>query len=232
VSHAAAAADCLAWAEEHGLAAGDRVLQMQSAGFDAAVEQIFATLLAGAAVVLRGPEMWGPRELAAAVATWRLSVLDLPTAFFARWVEEAAELPSSPPPPSSLRLIVVSGEELGGEAVRRWRQSPLAAVPLVNCYGPTEAVVSATVHRLARKETPAVAEITAGAATTDIAARPVPLGRPLPGRVPDLASVPRQGCVFRPRCPLATDVCATVEPADTVVGDRRFACHVTAGEAA
>jgi peptide/nickel transport system ATP-binding protein len=55
--------------------------------------------------------------------------------------------------------------------------------------------------------------------------------RPLPGRVPDLASVPRQGCVFRPRCPLAAGVCATAEPVSTVLGDRRFACYVTTGEA-
>jgi peptide/nickel transport system ATP-binding protein len=56
--------------------------------------------------------------------------------------------------------------------------------------------------------------------------------RPLPGRVPDLASVPRQGCVFRPRCPLAMDICATAQPSDTVLGARRFACYAAAGEAA
>jgi peptide/nickel transport system ATP-binding protein len=54
--------------------------------------------------------------------------------------------------------------------------------------------------------------------------------RPLPGRPPDLASVPRQGCVFRPRCPLATQACADAEPSDTVIGERRFACFVAAGE--
>jgi peptide/nickel transport system ATP-binding protein len=52
--------------------------------------------------------------------------------------------------------------------------------------------------------------------------------RPLPGRPPDLASVPRQGCVFRPRCPLATQACAGAEPPETVTGDRRFACFVAA----
>jgi peptide/nickel transport system ATP-binding protein len=56
--------------------------------------------------------------------------------------------------------------------------------------------------------------------------------RPLPGRPPDLTSVPRQGCVFRPRCPLATDVCASAEPPETVLGRRRFACYVAAGEVA
>jgi len=55
--------------------------------------------------------------------------------------------------------------------------------------------------------------------------------QPLQGRVPDLASVPREGCVFRARCPLATDVCVTTAPADTVIDGHRFACHVTAGTA-
>jgi peptide/nickel transport system ATP-binding protein len=60
--------------------------------------------------------------------------------------------------------------------------------------------------------------------------------RPLPGRPPDLTSVPRQGCVFLPRCPLAADVCASAEPPDTVLADtglggRRFACYVAAGAA-
>jgi peptide/nickel transport system ATP-binding protein len=52
--------------------------------------------------------------------------------------------------------------------------------------------------------------------------------RALPGRPPDLASVPRQGCVFRPRCPLAAPACAAAEPPDTVIGERRFACFVAA----
>src|SRR5262249_10869243 len=44
VSHGAALAHCLTWAAVYGLNAGDRVLQFASPGFDASVEQIFATL--------------------------------------------------------------------------------------------------------------------------------------------------------------------------------------------
>jgi peptide/nickel transport system ATP-binding protein len=88
--------------------------------------------------------------------------------------------------------------------------------------GPTAQVLAGPKHPYTRGLLTAMPRITG-----DIAA-----AQPLPGRVPDLSSVPRQGCVFRPRCPLATEVCATAEPADTVLGDHRFACYVTAGDAA
>lgn len=59
--------------------------------------------------------------------------------------------------------------------------------------------------------------------------------RPLPGRPPDLMSLPRQGCVFRERCPIATDRCAEAEPVlvrlpqeDDGTGPHVVACHVRA----
>jgi peptide/nickel transport system ATP-binding protein len=112
--------------------------------------------------------------------------------------------------------------------------------------GPTAEVLADPKHPYTRGLLTAMPRISG-----DVAA-----ARPLPGRVPDLASVPRRGCVFRPRCPLAVDLCATAEPPDTVLGDtvhannmhansahadnvrgnsapggRRFACYVTAEEA-
>jgi peptide/nickel transport system ATP-binding protein len=55
--------------------------------------------------------------------------------------------------------------------------------------------------------------------------------QPLPGRPPDLTSIPRTGCVFKPRCPLATDACGEAEPPVSTEGEHRFACFVAAGEA-
>jgi peptide/nickel transport system ATP-binding protein len=51
----------------------------------------------------------------------------------------------------------------------------------------------------------------------------------LPGRPPDLATLPREGCVFRSRCPLAMPVCDDVDPPLLEVGPRRrVACHAVA----
>jgi peptide/nickel transport system ATP-binding protein len=52
------------------------------------------------------------------------------------------------------------------------------------------------------------------------------LAQPLPGRPPDLASIPRQGCVFRERCPLAMPSCADAEPPYVQHGERGVACFV------
>src|SRR6185312_7388989 len=163
-THAAAAEHCLIWGSAYRMAPGDRVLQFPSAGFDAAVEQIFSALAAEATLVLRGPELWGTRELGEKIASLGLTVVDLPAAFFSRWVQDAGDFEI----PASLRLLGTYGEELRAETVRRWSRTALARVPLLNCYGPTEAVVSATLHAVRPEE---------GEAGS------VPIGHALPGRV-------------------------------------------------
>jgi len=82
--------------------------------------------------------------------------------------------------------------------------------------GPTSELLSAPAHPYTQALRSAVPEI-------DMAARRARLV--LPGEPPDAASPP-PGCVFHPRCPLATDRCATEVPAlREVRPGRQVACH-------
>ncbi|WP_062428575.1 ABC transporter ATP-binding protein [Herbidospora daliensis] len=49
--------------------------------------------------------------------------------------------------------------------------------------------------------------------------------RALPGRPPTLGTIPKQGCVFRERCPLRIAVCDTVDPEPVTRDARTVACH-------
>ena len=86
--------------------------------------------------------------------------------------------------------------------------------------GPTAQVLARPRHPYTRALLAAMPRITGDTAGA----------KALPGRPPDLTSIPRQGCVFQPRCPLAIPACLDAEPPDTDDGDHRFACFVTAGE--
>jgi peptide/nickel transport system ATP-binding protein len=73
--------------------------------------------------------------------------------------------------------------------------------------GPTESLLADPRHPYTRGLLAAMPRITGD----------LDLARPLPGRPPDLTTIPKQGCVFRERCPLAMPICAASEPPETVV---------------
>jgi amino acid adenylation domain-containing protein len=121
----------------------DRVLQFCSISFDIAVEELFTTWLSGATLVLRSEEMslaipdfldWIDRQ--------RITVLDLPTAFWHEWVRCLPELRESAPP--ELRLVIVGGEKASSEAYATWLRMVGCRVRWINTYGPTEASICAT----------------------------------------------------------------------------------------
>ncbi len=170
VTHEEAARHCEAAIREYALTANDRVLQFLSAGFDVSLEEILPTLAAGAAVVLRGPELPHPAELLGELARRRISVANLPTAYWQQWSREGArESIAEEPPP--LRLVIVGGEAMSPLAVAPWdsfRRAAFPAARLLNGYGPTEAIITATLHEVIP------ADEHGGAA--------VSIGRPMPHR--------------------------------------------------
>ena len=124
----------------------DRVLQFASISFDISVEEIFGALTHGATLVLRSQEMLrSTSAFLKACQNWKITVIDLPTAF---WHRICAELPYSQFP-EALRLVIIGGERAVPQWLNFWKNHAPAYVRLVNTYGPTEATVVTTLCDLA-----------------------------------------------------------------------------------
>jgi amino acid adenylation domain-containing protein len=164
VSHAAIAGHIEAMADYLTLSPSDRVLQFGSFSFDAALEQILAPLTRGAAVVLRGEEIWDSTEFWRHVADEEVSVADVPTAYWHGLLSQAAiDFRKTP----RLRAVIVGGEAMKPAAVEKWlalEHRPL----LFNAYGPTEATITTSLFPVTERAVAAYGS--------------VPIGHPLPNK--------------------------------------------------
>jgi polyketide synthase PksJ len=135
-------------AEQFEIDAGDRVLQFASISFDTAAEEIFPSLLRGAALVVRTDDMVRSVDtLLHACRDAGITVLDLPTSF---WHEITSELGAEHVQlPDELRLVIIGGEAARADCLEAWQQHVGAHVRLWNTYGPTEATIVATSCELA-----------------------------------------------------------------------------------
>ncbi|MFE0461113.1 amino acid adenylation domain-containing protein [Kitasatospora sp. NPDC058965] len=164
ISHRSYAHHCRVIADAYGIAPGERVVLLSALTFDVAMDQIAATLTAGATVVVGDPVFWTPAELPARLAEHRVTIMEITPSYYRAMLESpaAAEL-------GSLKLVNVGSDVVTAADARRWAALGLPGRFLCN-YGPTEATVTCLLHpvddaRLADR---------APAAT-------MPLGRPVPG---------------------------------------------------
>ena len=155
-------------ADEYGLKPSDRVLQFASISFDASAEEIYPCLSRGATLVLRSDAMLGSAStFLRTCLEWKITVLDLPTAYWheltARHGTEDRELPPD------IRLMIIGGERALPERLLDWDRFVGDRVRLVNTYGPTEATVVATMCDLQ------------GLAASGAGVGELPIGRAIPG---------------------------------------------------
>ncbi|MCP4659783.1 MAG: amino acid adenylation domain-containing protein, partial [bacterium] len=141
VSHRALAGYALSAADAYRIGPADRVLQFASMSFDASAEEIYPTLVRGAALVLRGAEPASVPEVLDQCRTAAVTVLNLPTAY---WHTLTAEAGQGVAWPECVRLVIIGGEEALPAALDGWQRWVGDGVRLVNTYGPTEATIVAT----------------------------------------------------------------------------------------
>jgi aspartate racemase len=134
----------------YDLQPSDRVLQFSSISFDIAIEEIFPALLGGACVVLKTDSFsLLADEFLAWIRQQRITVLDLPTAFWHELVHQL-EASSGTSLPESLRLVILGGEKASTKVYGAWSKFAKDRVRLINTYGPTEASVIVTAFEPAR----------------------------------------------------------------------------------
>ncbi|MGH8331339.1 MAG: amino acid adenylation domain-containing protein, partial [Pseudomonas sp.] len=144
IAHAALREFCQTAADYSLLSASDRVLQFATFSFDGFVEQCFPALCVGAALIMRGDDVWDAGRLAAEIVEQGVTVADLPAAY---WYLLARECASGVVRNlGELRQVHVGGEAMSVEGLRLWHQAGLSQVRLLNTYGPTEATVVSSVH--------------------------------------------------------------------------------------
>ncbi|MBT3234195.1 MAG: AMP-binding protein, partial [Calditrichaeota bacterium] len=107
--------------DEYGIQKSDRVLQFASICFDASVEEIFPSLLSGGCLILRTDEMLDSvTGFLEKCEEMKITVLDLPTAYWHEVVAEFSRLKLTLP--ETLRLLIIGGERANPEDVGVWNR--------------------------------------------------------------------------------------------------------------
>ncbi|MFE9256486.1 amino acid adenylation domain-containing protein [Streptomyces sp. NPDC006879] len=130
--------------ERFGLGSGDRFLQFASPSFDVLVEELFPIWLAGGTVVIPATKLLGGgADLAELTERERITVMELPTAYWHEWTRSLRREDRALP--ESLRLVIIGGERVLPDRIKMWQA---LGVPLMHVYGLTETTVSSTFFRL------------------------------------------------------------------------------------
>ncbi|MFE9899096.1 amino acid adenylation domain-containing protein [Streptomyces achromogenes] len=163
IEHRSYAQHCRVIADAYGITPGERVVLLSALTFDVAMDQIAATLVAGATVVVGDPVFWTPAELPARLAEHEVTIVEITPAYY-RAMLESPELGRL----TSLKLMNVGSDVVTVADAERWADSGLPGRFLCN-YGPTEATVTCLLHPVGDTPPPGQQSAT------------LPIGRPVAG---------------------------------------------------
>ncbi|MFJ4341577.1 amino acid adenylation domain-containing protein [Streptomyces sp. NPDC088915] len=180
VGHAGLARQTGALAARYGLTAADRVLQFAAPAFDVSLEEALPTWCTGGTAVFLDDNLAPPAELEPFLARRHVTLVNLPTPYWAQWAKDLARRPRPLPP--ALRHVVI-GSDAGRTAdLDRWYAA--GGPPVTSAYGLTESTITATCHETRPGPPTGPADSTGSADSTDptgSADEVIPLGLPLDG---------------------------------------------------
>jgi len=142
-------------------------------------------LTQGATIVLRTDEMISSaRDFIHYCGVWRITILDLPTAYWHELTDALNQVDLELP--KAVRLVIIGGEKAAFDRVAAWHERVGERVRLVNTYGPTETTVAVTMCDLRPQDESTRLKIVpigrplanATAYLLDEWLRPVPIGAP------------------------------------------------------
>jgi len=147
---------CHWWSAGFARSHGERTLQMLSIGFDASLEEIFATLTTGGTLVpIQSEALNSMTQFLDFIRRQNVRNIHVPTAFWhvlsaSLATHELLELPAS------VQTVVFGGEKTDPALVESWFANVGTDVQLINAYGPTEATIAASFAILHPKVQPSI----------------------------------------------------------------------------
>ena len=164
ITHKALVIQSIGTVKHYGLESNDRILAFASLSFDAAAEEIFPPWLSGASVVLLPEKAPTIADFLQFLEKEKLTVVDLPVAYWHEWASELPRLNRDLP--RALRLVIVGNDKASPKQFAIWQREVGERVRWINAYGPTEATITTTMYEAASHR--GSGELTS-----------VPIGRPM-----------------------------------------------------
>ncbi|MFI2353022.1 amino acid adenylation domain-containing protein, partial [Streptomyces sp. NPDC019443] len=178
VQHSSWSRELLEMGRRYELTPADVTLQLASLTFDAAQEQLFATLVHGGRLLLGGAEQWTPERILREIREQAVTSVDITPALWEMLIPGLAEQGTVGP---DFRLLIIGGEAMSAQTLAEWFAH--TSVPVYNVYGPTEATITSVAALLRQAVTSSVPPIGLPIAETkayvlDARSKPVPIGVP------------------------------------------------------
>jgi len=147
-----------------GVAAGCRVSQLTSPGFDVIMRDLFVPLATGGCICIppEGIRLAETRSLVEWISTSNIQLIHCVPSLFRTFLGVNLDETLFP----DLQYILLAGEPLLSNDIERWMRIFGSRVQLMNIYGPTETTLAKMFHRVTAENRTRLR---------------VPVGRPIPG---------------------------------------------------